>query len=224
MLRRATLAFLFVGLVALAGGLFMGCGSLFAWNGRHPISVAPIAIDTPVQQTFPVRADRRYTLAVQVVFEREGLPEEGGVLLVDAKLPLEASIEGPSGAPQRVSGWLDPKEPPTTLFGHRTDPEAQRHAPGTPAPELAAQRLLGPFRPTADGEATFAARLGSDRVGTAKIREVRAVIYDDQLPSSVKLPLVGAAIGAGLTVIGLVLFTMGFLRRKRGGHRARKNV
>lgn len=224
MLRRATLAFLFVGLVAFAGGLFMGCGSLFAWNGRHPIAVAPIAIDTPVQQTFPVRADRRYTLAVQVVFEREGLPEEGGLLVVDAKLPLEASIEGSTGTPQRVSGWLDPKEPPTTLFGHRTDPEAQRHAPGTPPPELAAQRLVGPFRPTADGEATFAARLGADRVGSAKIREVRAVVYDDQLPSSVKLPLMGAAVGAGLTVIGLILFSMGLFRRKRGGHRARKNV
>jgi hypothetical protein len=222
--RAATLLLLFVGLVALGGGIFLGCGSLFAWNGRHPIAVAPLTIDTPSQRTFPVRADRRYTLAVTVVFEREGLEEKNGALLVDAKLPLKASIEGSTGQPQKVDGWLDPNEPPTTLFGHRTDPEAQRHPRGTDPPELAAQRMVGPFRPSADGEATFAVHLGRDRIGRATIREVRAVVYDDQMPASVKLPFAAAGIGAVFTAFGTGLLVVGAARRKRGGKRPRKNV
>lgn len=223
-MRAAVLVVFFVGLVALAGGLFMGCGSLFAWNGRHPIAVAPITIGTPAQQTLAVRANRRYTLAVQVVFDKEGLEERSGLLFVDAKMPLDASIKGTTGEPQQVSGSLDPNEPPTTLFGHRTDPEGQRHARGAPPPELAAQRMIGPFRPYADGEATFAVHVGPDRVGRATIREVRAVIYDDQMPAAVKLPFAAAGIGAAMTALGLGFLVTGFLRRKRGGQRARKNV
>lgn len=223
-MRAATLILLFLGLVALGGGIFMGCGSLFAWNGRHPIAVAPLTIGMPAEQTFPVRADRRYTLAVTVVFEREGLEEKNGVLLVDAKLPVAASIKGATGEPQQIDGWLDPSEPPTTLFGHRTDPEAQRHPRGTDPPELAAQRMIGPFRPSADGEATFAAHVGPDRVGRAQIREVRAVVYDDQMPAAVKLPFAAAGVGAVMTVLGLVLLVVGMVRRKRGGKRPRKNV
>lgn len=202
----------------------MGCGSLFAWNGRHPVAVAPLTIGAPAQQVVPVRAGRRYSLAVQVVFEREGLEEKNGLLVVDAKMPFEASIEGATGEPARASGWLDTHEAPTALFGHHTDPDAQRHAPGTPPPELAAQRMIGPFLSRRDGEATFAARLGADAVGTARIREVRAVVYDDQLPTAVKLPLAGAVVGAVLTLGGLVALVVGYARRKRGGKRPRKNV
>ncbi len=222
-MRSTGLVLLVVGLVALAGGLFMGCGSLFAWNGRHAIAVAPITLGTPSETKLPVRGGRTYSLAVQVVFDREGLPEENGVLVIDARLPIAASIRGATGDAREISGVLDPREPPTTLFGQAADLERKRPPPGATLPELAAQRLVGPFRPAEDGEASFAVALGADAVGTARIREVRAVVYDDAMPAAVRLPLTVAAAGGLATAGGLGIVAIGFFR-KRSGRRPRKNV
>lgn len=231
-MRLTGTALLLAGLLLLAGGLFFGCGSFFSWNGRHPIATGDIELGTPVTRTLPVRAGRRYTLAVQVVFEREGLPEENGALVVRAKLPLSASIKSPrSGEGPAISGWLDTELPPTTLYGQAAEIERQRRPAGSPPPELVAERLLGPYTAPDDGEAAFAVDLGRARalgeVGggpaspPARIRQARLAVYDDQMPSSVRLPFHAAGAGglcvlAGAVLLGSALF--------RGGARRRKNV
>jgi hypothetical protein len=222
--RGVGLVVFLIGLVLVGGGLFVGCGSLFSWNGRHPVAVSPLTLGTPAQRTLRVKGGQRYTLAVQVVFERDGLAEQGGALVVEAKMPLAASIKGPTGDGPEVVGWLDPAEPPTTLFGHAADAETQRRPNGSPPPELAAQRMLGPYLAPGDGEATFAVTLGPDRVGRARIREARAVVFDDVMPSSVKWPFYAAGAGGVATAAGLGLLVVGLFRGKRGGSRRRKNV
>ena len=213
--RGAGILLLFVGLVLAAGGVFMGCGSFFAWNGRHPVAVAEVTPGTPVSRAVPVKEGKRYTLAIDVVFERDGLEEKDGMLVVPAKFPLRASIKSASGEGPEVVGWLDPYEPPTALFGHGADVEARRRPVNAPPPELVAQRIVGPYVSPANGEVTFAVDLGKDVIGTAKVQEIRAVIFDDAVPSSVRLPFFAAGVGAGLSAVAIVLLGVGFFRGRR---------
>lgn len=219
---------LLTGLLLLAGGLFFGCGSFFSWNGRHPIATSAVELGTPVKRALPVRGGRRYTLAVQVVFEREGLPEENGMLVVRAKLPLSASIKSPrSGEGPEIAGWFDAEEPPTALYGQAANVERQRRPAGAPPPELVAERLLGPYTAPDDGEAAFSVDLGRAREHgdggppPARIREARLAVYDDAMPSSVRLPFYAAGAGALGTLAGAVLLGSALFR---GGARRRKNV
>ena len=117
-------------------GVASGCGSLFSFNGRHPVAVEPLVPGVPLRKTFPAKAGKRYTLAIQVVFEREGLAELNGQVVLEAKLPLMASIEDMSGvAVAKAVGWIDPNEPPTVLMGRASDAQ-QRRPHGTPCDDV----------------------------------------------------------------------------------------
>lgn len=223
MRRRIGFFLVIVGLVATVIGIASGCGSLFSFNGRHPIAVRELKPGTPVRQAFPAKSGKRYTLAVQVVFEREGLSASNGALVVEAQLPLVASLED-----AKAVGWLDPNEPPTVLYGQSTNPHVRRPAGegGRPAgpPEIVAERLIGPYLAPFDRDITYVVDLGPDRLGRAQLKEVRVVVYDDTLPTSVMVAF-GAAVAGALALIGgTFVLLLGLLRARRGGARRRPNV
>jgi len=219
-----------LGVMLLGGGLFFGTGALFAWNGRHPVASEAVVPGTRLERSIRVEPGNRYTLAVQVVFEREGLPERDGLLVVEASFPYAASIDGVSGENAvRAVGWLDPSVPPTALFGHGANAVNERRPPGTPPPELVAQRLLGPYVASAAGNARFEIDLGADRIGKARTHEVRAVVYDDAMPRTITVPFAVAGFGGIALILGAVglflsLFDGKRRRRNGGGSRAGKNV
>lgn len=192
-----------------------GCGSLFAFNGRHPIAVSPLTPGTPLVQSVPGKRDRRYTLAIQVVFDRDGVPEESGALHVEAKFPLAATLED-----AKINGWLDPNEPPSVLYGQSTNPNAGRPKDVAP-PELVVERLVGPVLATTDHALALSVDLGTDRVNRAHIQEARVVLYDDALPPPITLAFGAAAAGAAALLCGLVLFVSTLARKRRGGARPR---
>lgn len=223
-MRRIGIVLVVVGVVMMALGTFAGCGALFSWNGRHPTAVHPLTVGTPLRQTFRAKAGRRYVIGVQVVFERAGLPEREGAVVVDARLPLTAQIEDASGvAVAKVVGWLDPSEQPTLLHG-QAHMEGRRRAPGAPPPELTAERLIGPYAAPADGEVAFEIDLGPDRVASTPIKEARAVVYDDALPTSISRALAAAASGAAVFTAGVAVLVVNFFRVRRGGTRRRHFV
>ncbi len=209
-----------VGLVATITGIASGCGSLFSFNGRHPIAVHAVSPGTPQRQSFPAKSGKRYTLAVQVVFEREGLAESNGALVVEAQFPIVATFEE---TPVKIASWIDPNEPPTVLYGQSTNPHVRRPAGAGPV-ELVAERLLGPYIAPNDGNITFAVDLGPDRVGTAHVKEARIVIYDDALPTSVTMAFAGAAAGIMALISGTIMLLFGLLRAGRGGAQRRQIV
>lgn len=218
--RRSTALFLFVfGLVATVIGSAAGCGSLFSFNGRHPVAYVAITPGTPVVQGFHVKAEKRYTLAVQVVFDRDSVPDQNGASAVEAKLPLVASLES-----SRVVGFIDPQEPPTVLYGQSEDPSQKKRGVAT---ELVAERLVGPYLAPGERDVTWSVDLGVDKVGRARIREARAILYDDALPGAVKLAFGAAGVGLVALVAGSFLMVVGFLRgrrERRGGARGRPSV
>ena len=224
-MRRSIAFFLVaIGLVALVVGVASGCGTLFSYNGRHPIAVQPLALGTPLRHTFPGKTGRRYTVAVHVVFDRDAVPESNGQLLVDARFPLIASIEDGAGLPAaRVVGWLDPNEPPTVLYGHVAS-ASQRRPMGAPPEELVAERLVGPYTPAQDRDVTYVVELGVDQLGKAPIRETRVVIYDDKLPTSISVAFAAAGAGALALCTGSILLFLGLFRARRGGTRRRQIV
>lgn len=223
MRRRLGLFLVVVGLVATVVGVASGCGSLFSFNGRHPIAVHALTPGTPVRQTVRGRSGKRYTLAVQVVFEREGLGESSGALVVDARFPLIASLED-----AKVASWLDPNEPPTVLYGQSTNPHVRRpRGEGgklAGPPELVAERLIGPYLAPFDKDLHYLVDVGPDRLGTARVKEVRVVVYDDALPVAVTLAFGAAGAGLITLVCGAFLLLFGLLRTRRGGARRRPNV
>jgi hypothetical protein len=220
--RRIALSLVVLGLVALVVGTGMGCGRLFSFNGRHPLAVRPIVPGTPIRETFPAKAGKRYTIAVHAVFEREGLPEANGALVVEAQLPIIASIEDTSGvAIAKIVGSLDPNEPPTVLYGQDANPRQRRPAGVAPA-ELVAERLLGPYTASADRDVTYAVDLAPDRIGKARLREARVVLYDDALPTSITVAFVSAVAGGVALVIGAMLLLFGLYRARRSGAGARR--
>jgi len=217
--RLVGVVLLVLGLVAAVAGTFSGCGALFSWNGRHPIDVVPLAGEGPTTDKLVPDPGRRYTLSVQVVFEREGLPEEEGMPIVHAKMPLVVRVKDPMGTTlAETVGWLDPAEPPNVLYG-----QAAREGRG-PMPELLVERLVGPFSASSNAPLTASVELGADRVGTARILARRLVVYDDRLPPSIRSSFVIAGAGALAFIAGVVLLAIGWFRRretrKRGGIRA----
>jgi hypothetical protein len=217
--RRLAFFLVAIGLVALVTGIASGCGTLFSFNGRHAVFVEPLVPGVPMRKAFPAKAGKRYTLAVHVVFEREGLTEVEGRLVVEAKMPLMASLEDPSGvAIAKAVGWLDPSEPPTVLYGHGADAH-QRRPMGVGPAELVAERLVGPITPAVDRDVTYAVDLGTDRIGKTSLKQARIVIYDDTLPRSITLAFVAAGAGALALVAGSILLFFGLLRGSRGGKR-----
>ena len=224
-MRRSVAFFLVaIGLVALVVGVTSGCGKFFSYNGRHPIAVQPLVIGKELRQTFPGKRDRRYFVGIHVVFDRDAVPEAGGQLVVEAKLPVVAFIEDSSGQPTaNVAGWLDPNEPPTVLYGHVTS-ASQRRPLGAGPEELVAERLVGPYLPAQDRDVTYVVRLGADTVGKAPIRESRVVVYDDALPPSIVVAFCVAGAGALAFVIGSSMLFLGLLRTRRGGTRRRQIV
>jgi hypothetical protein len=223
---RRSIAFFLVaiGLVALVVGVASGCGTLFSYNGRHPIAVQPLVLGTPLRHTFPGKAGRRYTVAVHVVFDRDAVPESNGQLLVEARFPLVASMEDAAGLPAaRVVGWLDPSEPPTVLYGHVASASERRPMNAGPE-ELVAERLVGPYMPARDRDVTYVVELGADQLGKAPIRETRVVIYDDKLPTSISVAFAAAGAGALIFCTGSILLFLGLFRARRGGTRRRQIV
>jgi hypothetical protein len=217
--RRFAFFLVAIGLVALVTGIASGCGSLFSFNGRHPVAVEPLVPGTPLRKAFPAKAGKRYTLAVQVVFEREGLPEVNGQVTLEAKLPLVASIEDTSGvAVAKAVGWIDPNEPPTVLMGRASDAH-QRRPMGMGPAELVAERLVGPVTPAVDRDVTYAVDLGTDRIGKTSVKEARLVLYDDTLPRSIHVAFTAAGAGALAFVAGSIMLFFGLFRSRRGGKR-----
>ena len=219
MRRRVAFFLVALGLVALVTGIASGCGTLFSYNGRHALLVEPLVPGVPMRKAFPAKAGKHYTLAVQVVFEREGLAEVEGRLVVEAKMPLVASIEDTSGvAIARAVGWLDPNEPPTVLYGHGADAH-QRRPMGVAPAELVAERLVGPMTPAVDRDVSYVVDLGTDRIGKTRLKESRLVIYDDTLPRSITVAFAVAGAGALALVAGSIMLFFGLFRASHGGKR-----
>lgn len=224
MRRRLAFFLVLVGIVAVVIGSASGCGTLFSFNGRHPIEVRPVVLGTPLRSSFRAKAGKRYTIAVHVVFEREGLAELNGQMVVEAQLPLDASIEDSSGvAVAKAVGWLDPNVPPTVLYGHGASAH-QRRPMGVAPAELVAERLVGPITVSSDRDVPYAVSLGRDSVGRAQIKEVRMVLYDDTLPVSISIAFGAAAAGVIALVVGTIMLFFGLFRARRGGARRRQIV
>lgn len=219
-MRRLGLLLIVVGLVAVVIGTASGCGTFFSFNGRHPVATQPLVLGTPVRQTFPAKAGLRYTLAVHVVFEREDLPVSNGMLVVEAQLPIVASLEDSSGvAVAKAVGFVDPNEPPNVLYGSEANPNERRPAGAGPR-ELVVERLVGSYSAPADRDVAYSVDLGPDRLGKARVKETRLVIYDDKLPTSITVAFAAAGAGALSFLAGaIMLFFSLFTARKSGGAR-----
>jgi hypothetical protein len=218
--RGIGLSLLLVGIVALVVGLSAGCGALFSFNGRHPLAVAPLTVGTTMRGTFAAKPGRRYSVAVHVVFERPST----GLVDVEARFPLVATIDqSPGAAARRVTGWLDPHEAPTVLYG-RGAREAERRPTGMAPAELVAERLVGPYEVTAARDVGYAVELGADQVGRARVSEARVVVYDDALPRSIARGLALAAAGVLALASGALLLAGARRRARHGGTRGRPIV
>jgi hypothetical protein len=209
---------LLVGLVTAVVGAFRGCGALFAWNGRHAIAVDSLAA-SPFSRTLVPEAGCRYTLSIQVVFDREGLPVREGVVVVEAKMPLVVRVKDGAGTTlAETNGWLDPNEPPNVLYGQAaTAGRSVAHAA-----ELVVERLVGPFAVSSGAPISVDVNLGPDRLGSARILDRRLVIHDDRLPSAIHNSFVVGAIGATSSVVGVALLLVGWLQRRSRGNRDRR--
>lgn len=220
-MRIVGVILLVLGLVAAVAGTFSGCGALFSWNGRHPIESVPLAEGSTTQTLVP-EPGRRYTLSVRVVFDREGLPKEEGVVThVEAKMPLVVRVKDPMGTTiAETVGWIDPNEPPNVLYN-----QAVREPGRGPVPELSVERVVGPFSAASNAPLAVHVELGADRVGTARITSRRLVIHDDRMPPTIRNAFIIAGAGAAGFLAGLVLLVVGWFKRrrrarKRGGIRA----
>lgn len=226
-MRHLGIVLLFAGLVLVAIGWFVGFGSLFAWNGRHPIAVLPLSADTPAHLAFAADAKRRYTASVQIVFDRQGLVEKDGALVVEAKFPIVMTFKDDAGTVvAKLTDWVDPAVPPSVLYGQAHGAEAQ-HAPGAPPPELFVERLLGPWPSATRQTLSLDVNLGSDRVGKARVLEARAVIYDDAYPTPVRVGLGAFAVGVLASLAGLAALVLRGIARwlsRRSGIRAHKRA
>jgi hypothetical protein len=204
--RLTGLILLFLGLLAAIVGTFTGCGSLFSWNGRHPVKTTDLA-DGKSSQTFEPEAGQRYTVGVEVVFDREGLEQREGVTQVEAKMPLVVRVSSSGGKLAETTGWLDPNEPPNVLYGHAAKESRAM-------PELRVERLVGPFGVSSTAPVAVDVDLGPDRVGRARILARRLVVYDDRLPGSIKRAFFVAGLGAILFVAGVVVLVVGIVKKR----------
>lgn len=200
---------LFVGLVLGVVGLFNGCNGLFTWNGRHPISMTPLAAEGPTKSAFVPEAGVRYTVAVQVVFDRAAAVRKDETDTVAGHMPLVVAVkDGHDTSLAKTSGWLDPNEPPNVLYGASAK-ESRR------MPELVVERLVGPFMAASVAPLDVTIDLGADQAGGTPITERRMAIYDDKIPPSIKGFLVAGGVGVVLFLAGVVVSLVGFFRRKK---------
>ncbi len=210
-MRLFRVVLVYLGLVMLVVGTFNGCSTLFTWNGRHPLAVVPLA-DEAVTHTLTPAAGRRYTLSVEVVFDREGLDAtEDGIASVQAQLPLVVHVTDAAGTSlANVVGTLDPNESPNVLYGKGAH-EGMRGG----MPELVAARLIGPFAATSPSSIRIDVTLGADRLAAAPITARRLVIHDDAWPSPIRNAFLVAGIGAVVLFSGTVLVVRGWIRDAR---------
>jgi hypothetical protein len=208
-MRKLGALLLFFGIVACAIGGFSGCGALFTWNGKHIVAVDDVEIGKPFVKTFEAVRGRRYVAGVQIVFDRTEAPVKDGEVIVASHMPLVATMTDGSGTQvAHVTGWLDPNEPPTMLYGRsaRTG-------------ELAAERLVGPWLSRHDETARLDIRLEPDRDTPeeyrSRVAQARVVLYDDRTPTSVVLGLVTAGVGAVSVIVGIALLALGSFRASR---------
>ena len=203
---------MFLGLVAAVAGTLMGCGTLFSWNGRHATNVVELPASGAFTHRLTPEVGRRYTFAVQVVFDRNDLPVKEEVVVVEARMPFVAKVSDAKGTElMSAIGWFDPNEPPTILLGQAA--HVRRDT------ELVAERLVGPVTAGGDG-LVVSIDLGEDRIGVARIIERRMVIYDDRLPPSVARAFALGAAGFIVFMIGLALVVARFFRTRRKQSRA----
>lgn len=209
-----------VGAILLAVGLFMGFGSLFTWNGRHVVEILPLTPGAPLHHVLSPEPGRRYTVSVDVVFDRATAdePYEGGPVTIEAKLPLVGRVTDAHGAPVgETKGWIDPEEPPTVLFGTHPSPRQADRV------ELVAERIVGAFHAATRDPFQIDVDLGPDRVQKARIVETRLVIYDDVTPPSIRRSFWLAGIGGVAFLGGVAVLIASFFVRtsRRGGKRKR---
>lgn len=192
-----------LGLVLLVAGSFLGCGALFSWNGKHLVESHGVEEEKASVRTFVPEPGRRYSVAVQVVFERSDAAPA-------AKLSVVARIVDKTGTKLgETIGWIDPDEPPTVVYGiHQNS-------------ELYAERVVGAFNASTRDPVEIRVDLGADKTGTTRILERRVVVYDDVTPAPIKRALWGAAAGGALFVTGLLALFVSFFRgrSRRGGIR-----
>ena len=208
-MRIAGAALLFFGLVMGIVGFFSGVNMLFGWNGRHAVSVQPLAADGATVTTFVPEAGVRYTVSVQVVFDREAVERKNAAAQVDARMPLVASVKDRDGSTlAQVSGWLDPNLPPNVLYGSGAKESARM-------PELTLERLVGPFMTASVAPLKVSVDVGADTVGTAEITERRLAIYDDKTPPPMRNAFIGGGFGTLVFLAGVVVSLAAFFRRKK---------
>ena len=211
-MRRLGVLVFFLGVVGCSVGGFVGCGTLFSWNGRHPVALHDIELGKPLHTTFSAVRGRRYAAGVQVVFDRAELPVKDGEIVVETRLPLVAWIADDSGAyAAQTTGWLDPDEPPTVLHGRGAPPKSKG--------ELVAERLVGPWTPKRDQTGTLDVRLDDDHATPddvrARVVATRVVLYDDRAPTAVIAGFVGIGAGVIAVIVGLAMFALGSFRAAR---------
>lgn len=200
--------FALIGLVAAVVGVFSGCNSLFAWNGRHAVYTHALAEGRSTHEVQAV-GGRRYTIGVRVVFDREGLETREGNVAVESELPLVVRAHDAAGTTlAEMKGWLDPNKPPNVLYGASPRPDQ-------PLSELVVERIVGSFGAATTAPIAVDVDLGADRVGSAHILERRLEVFDDAMPAGIRNAFIVAGVGAGAFVLGLVLSVVGWFKRRR---------
>lgn len=209
-MRALGLALTLIGLLVTIVASFTGCNALFAWNGRHPVIVEALG-EGVATHSFTAVGGKRYTIGVQVVFDREGLEMKDGSVVVEAEMPLVIRVRDQAKTTlAETIGFLDPSKPPNVLYGQSARPRERG-----PMPELVVERLLGPFTAASDAPLLVDTNLGADHVGSARILERRLVIHDDALPPSIRNAFLLASAGLVSFISGLVVVVLGWLRTRR---------
>jgi hypothetical protein len=189
-----------------------GCNTLFAWNGRHAIQSQTL-IEGHTHTQVTTELNRRYTIAVQAIFDPEHVGDSNGMAAAEAKLSLVVKAQDPGGQTMaELKGWLDPNEPPNVFY---TRPLKERSR------EIRVERLVSPFQAATVETIGIDVDLGEDRIGQYPILEKRLVIYDDALPSPIRNAVIGLVAGGLAWIAGVAVLLVGWSRgrrkRKRSG-------
>ena len=143
--------------------------TLFSFNGRHPVAVEPIVPGVPVRKAFAAKAGKHYTLAVHVVFEREGCRRGRRPARRRGQAAARRDHRGHVRRGGREGSRLARPEraahrPLRTSLGN-----ASAGPPGVGPAELVAERLVGPYHPEGDRNVTYSVkflhRIGSGKAG-----------------------------------------------------------